>query len=56
MNLFYMSIPRAREITRRLILSEFAGAAQSLEGALIVNPWNTESRMLFMMLLMSDEA
>ena len=25
-----------------LILSEFAGAAQSLNGALIVNPWNTE--------------
>lgn len=25
-----------------MILSEFAGAAQSLNGALIVNPWNTE--------------
>lgn len=25
-----------------LILSEFAGAAQSLNGALIINPWNTE--------------
>lgn len=25
-----------------LVLSEFAGAAQSLNGALIVNPWNTE--------------
>ncbi|QIW95983.1 hypothetical protein AMS68_001501 [Peltaster fructicola] len=25
-----------------LILSEFAGAAQSLHGSLIVNPWNTE--------------
>lgn len=25
-----------------LILSEFTGAAQSLNGALIVNPWNTE--------------
>lgn len=25
-----------------LILSEFAGAAQSLNGALIVNPWNTD--------------
>jgi len=25
-----------------LILSEFAGAAQSLNGAFIVNPWNTE--------------
>lgn len=25
-----------------LILSEFAGAAQSLNGSLIVNPWDTE--------------
>jgi len=25
-----------------LILSEFAGAAQSLNGALVVNPWSTE--------------
>ena len=25
-----------------MILSEFAGAAQSLNGAIIVNPWNTE--------------
>ncbi|KAF2858874.1 glycosyltransferase family 20 protein [Piedraia hortae CBS 480.64] len=25
-----------------LILSDFAGAAQSLNGALIINPWNTE--------------
>jgi trehalose 6-phosphate synthase len=25
-----------------LILSEFAGAAQSLTGSLIVNPWNTD--------------
>ncbi len=25
-----------------MILSEFAGAAQSLNGALIINPWNTE--------------
>lgn len=25
-----------------LILSEFTGAAQSLNGALIVNPWNTD--------------
>lgn len=25
-----------------LVLSEFAGAAQSLNGSLIVNPWNTE--------------
>ena len=25
-----------------LVLSEFAGAAQSLDGSIIVNPWNTE--------------
>lgn len=25
-----------------LILSEFTGAAQSLNGSIIVNPWNTE--------------
>ncbi len=25
-----------------LILSEFAGAAQSLNGSILVNPWNTE--------------
>lgn len=25
-----------------LVLSEFAGAAQSLNGSLVVNPWNTE--------------
>lgn len=25
-----------------LIISEFAGAAQSLNGSLVVNPWNTE--------------
>lgn len=25
-----------------LILSEFAGAAQSLNGSIIVNPWNTD--------------
>ena len=25
-----------------LILSEFAGAAQSLNGSIIINPWNTE--------------
>lgn len=26
----------------QLVLSEFAGAAQSLNGSLVVNPWNTE--------------
>ena len=25
-----------------MVLSEFAGAAQSLNGSIIVNPWNTE--------------
>ena len=25
-----------------LMLSEFAGAAQSLNGSIIINPWNTE--------------
>ena len=25
-----------------LVLSEFAGAAQSLNGSIVVNPWNTE--------------
>lgn len=25
-----------------LILSEFAGAAQSLNGSIVINPWNTE--------------
>jgi len=25
-----------------LVLSEFAGAAQSLNGSILVNPWNTE--------------
>jgi trehalose 6-phosphate synthase len=25
-----------------LVLSEFAGAAQSLNGSIIINPWNTE--------------
>lgn len=25
-----------------LILSEFAGAAQSLNGSIVVNPWSTE--------------
>ncbi len=40
-----------------LILSEFAGAAQSLNGALIVNPWNTEelSEAIYECLTMSKE-
>ncbi|KAF2420982.1 glycosyl transferase [Tothia fuscella] len=40
-----------------LILSEFAGAAQSLNGSLIVNPWNTEelAEALFRAATMGDE-
>lgn len=40
-----------------LILSEFAGAAQSLNGAVIVNPWNTEelAEAIHEGLTMSDE-
>ncbi|KAG9232343.1 alpha,alpha-trehalose-phosphate synthase [Amylocarpus encephaloides] len=36
----YIATQRARHGV--MILSEFTGAAQSLNGALIVNPWNTE--------------
>ena len=40
-----------------LILSEFAGAAQSLSGSIIVNPWNTEevAEAMNTALTMSDE-
>lgn len=40
-----------------LILSEFTGAAQSLTGSLIVNPWNTEelAEAIFEAVTMSDE-
>lgn len=40
-----------------LILSEFAGAAQSLNGSLIVNPWNTAelAQAIDDALTMSDE-
>lgn len=40
-----------------LILSEFAGAAQSLNGSIIVNPWNTEelANALHDALTMSEE-
>jgi trehalose 6-phosphate synthase len=40
-----------------MILSEFAGAAQSLNGALIVNPWNTEEMAgaIWEAVTMSDE-
>lgn len=38
----YEYIATQEERHGALILSEFTGAAQSLNGALIVNPWNTE--------------
>lgn len=38
----YEYIACQQENKGALILSEFAGAAQSLNGAIIVNPWNTE--------------
>lgn len=38
----YEYIACQRERHGVLILSEFTGAAQSLNGALVVNPWNTE--------------
>lgn len=40
-----------------LILSEFTGAAQSLNGSLIVNPWNTEdlSNSIFEALTLPEE-
>ena len=40
-----------------MILSEFAGAAQSLNGSIIVNPWNTEdlAQAIEDAITMSDE-
>ena len=38
----YEYIATQRERHGVMILSEFTGAAQSLSGSLIVNPWNTE--------------
>lgn len=40
-----------------MVLSEFAGAAQSLNGSIIVNPWNTEemAQAIQDALTMSDE-
>ncbi|EKD18779.1 trehalose-6-phosphate synthase [Drepanopeziza brunnea f. sp. 'multigermtubi' MB_m1] len=38
----YEYIATQRKRHGAMILSEFTGAAQSLNGALIVNPWNTE--------------
>lgn len=38
----YEYIASQQEKKGALVLSEFTGAAQSLNGAIIVNPWNTE--------------
>ena len=38
----YEYIACQRERHGVMVLSEFAGAAQSLNGSIIVNPWNTE--------------
>lgn len=38
----YEYIATQKERHGVLVLSEFAGAAQSLNGSIIVNPWNTE--------------
>jgi trehalose 6-phosphate synthase len=40
-----------------MILSEFAGAAQSLNGSIVVNPWNTEelANALYDAVTMDDE-
>ena len=38
----YEYIATQEERAGALILSEFTGAAQSFNGALVVNPWNTE--------------
>ena len=40
-----------------MILSEFTGAAQSLNGSMVVNPWNTEelANTLHEAVTMSDE-
>ena len=38
----YEYIACQQEKKGTLILSEFTGAAQSLNGAIIVNPWNTD--------------
>ncbi|KAK2734796.1 Trehalose-6-P synthase/phosphatase complex synthase subunit [Myotisia sp. PD_48] len=38
----YEYIATQRDRNGVLILSEFAGAAQSLNGSVIINPWNTE--------------
>ena len=41
-----------------MVLSEFTGAAQSLNGSLIVNPWNTEelAAAMYEAVTMADES
>ncbi|PRT54760.1 Alpha,alpha-trehalose-phosphate synthase [UDP-forming] [Wickerhamiella sorbophila] len=53
----YEYIACQEERNGQLILSEFAGAAQSLNGAIIVNPWNMEemAEAIHTALTMSDE-
>lgn len=53
----YEYIACQKENNGVLILSEFAGAAQSLNGAIIINPWNTEdlSRALYESLTVPPE-
>ncbi|ESW99391.1 hypothetical protein KL918_001678 [Ogataea parapolymorpha] len=53
----YEYIACQQERKGSLVLSEFAGAAQSLNGALVVNPWNTEelSEAIYEGLIMSEE-
>lgn len=40
-----------------MILSEFAGSAQSLDGSIIVNPWNVfeMARAMYQAVTMDDE-
>lgn len=57
MQVSYEYIASQKETHGVLVLSEFAGAAQSLNGSLIVNPWNTEelSAAIHTAVTMSDE-
>ncbi|KAH3669099.1 hypothetical protein WICMUC_005063 [Wickerhamomyces mucosus] len=53
----YEYIACQQELKGSLILSEFTGAAQSLNGALIVNPWNTDelSQAIYESLTLPEE-
>jgi len=53
----YEYIACQEELKGSLILSEFTGAAQSLNGALIVNPWNTDelSQAIYESLTLPEE-